>query len=493
MTGAATKRLAIAALVTLVACALAAAQVSSAPAESGSAMSSKQGKKKGKKKKKKKNKKKGKQGPQGPQQPAQPQQPPQPQDTAAPDSETLRAVFVGNNWEGTADILSFDAQAGKFTPIARLNIIPDEDQEMSDIAMSPDKLAFFLAIRMGVGEGNDQFVDDMYSTNDGRLLVVSRPSFADVIGLDLATGEIVWEFSMEGYRSDHMGVSPDGQHVAVSDSTGNVVHVLEMATGEEAWQFPSGDSPHENTYSRDGSRIFHASIGRVYTPTDQHVLAPSKGAEYFQIVDAEGENRGEMIRRITNMGQKIEDDTCGPDAVADKCYSDMSSAIRPMAISPDERFIYFQVSFFHGFIEYDVANDRVLRVAELPDLYGLPRETYILDSAHHGIAMDAAGTKLCVAGTMSDYAAIVSRTDFEDVTFFQKEDGARSYWSTTSADGGHCFVSWSGLDSVAAINYETEQVVDEITVGDPDDGRRAHPQRVRTGVVRTEWAAAQGG
>jgi DNA-binding beta-propeller fold protein YncE len=342
---------------------------------------------------------------------------------------------------------------------------------------------------MGVGEGNDQFVDDMYSTNDGRLLVVSRPSFADVIGMDLATGEIVWEFPMEGYRSDHMGVSPDGTRVAVSDSTGNKVHILEMATGEKVLEFPSGDSPHENTYSRDGSRIFHASIGRVYTPTDQHVLAPSKGLEFFQIVDA---NSGQILRRIENMGQKIEDDTCGPDAVAGKCYQDMSSAIRPMAISPDERFIYFQVSFFHGFFEYDVENDRVLRVAELPDLYGGPRETYILDSAHHGIAMDEAGTKLCVAGTMSDYAAIVSRTDFEDVTFFQKEQDARSYWSTTSADGEHCFVSWSGTDSISAINYETEQAVDEIAVGDPDDGRRAHPQRVRTGVVPDDWVPPAG-
>src|SRR3712207_8112286 len=51
-----------------------------------------------------------------------------------------------------------------------------------------------------VGEGNDQFVDDMFSSPDGRFLYVSRPSFADVVGIDLATQRIVWRAKVDGYR-----------------------------------------------------------------------------------------------------------------------------------------------------------------------------------------------------------------------------------------------------------------------------------------------------
>ncbi len=72
----------------------------------------------------------------------------------------------------------------------------------------------------------------------------------------------------------------------------------------------------------------------------------------------------------------------------------MSSAVRPMALSPDERYVYFQVSFFHGFVEYDFKQDRVTRVAKLPiseESRDLPREAYLLDSAHHGIAMNGDG------------------------------------------------------------------------------------------------------
>ena len=74
--------------------------------------------------------------------------------------------------------------------------------------------------------------------------------------------------------------------MAVSASTGNVVHILDMQTGQQVGVFPSGDSPHENTYSEGGDRIYHASIGLVYTPADQPVVDTSKGARYFQIVDA---------------------------------------------------------------------------------------------------------------------------------------------------------------------------------------------------------------
>jgi hypothetical protein len=70
------------------------------------------------------------------------------------------------------------------------------------------------------------------------------------------------------------------------DSTARKVHALDTATGAKVGEFASSDSPHENNYSEDGSRIFHASIGMVYTPADQPVADSTKGDRWFQIVDA---------------------------------------------------------------------------------------------------------------------------------------------------------------------------------------------------------------
>src|SRR5690606_11979399 len=169
------------------------------------------------------------------------------------DAPPREVMFVGNNWEGTTTVV--DARTHE--PIRTIDTIPDRGERMLEIATSPDKLAFYLAIRMGVGEGNDQYTDDMFTTHDGRLVAVSRPSFADVVGIDLATGKVRWRFPMEGYRADHMGVSPDGRRLLVSDSTANKVHELNIFTGKKLREFPSGDTPHENNYTADGRRIFH--------------------------------------------------------------------------------------------------------------------------------------------------------------------------------------------------------------------------------------------
>jgi DNA-binding beta-propeller fold protein YncE len=391
--------------------------------------------------------------------------------SAAPEPSAVRQVlFVGNNWDGTADVVT---PTPPLQRLGRINVIPDREQRMAEIQTSPDKLAYFLAVRELIGEGHDQFVDDMYTTQDGRLLVVSRPSFADVVGIDIATDEIVWRFPVDGYRSDHMAVSPDGDRVAVSASTANVVHILDIHTGQEVGRFPSGDSPHENVYSKDGERIFHASIGRVYTPTDQPAMDSTKGERYFQIVDAD---TNQILRRI-DMGKKL--DEAG--------YPNMSAAVRPMTFSPNERFVYFQVSFFHGFVEYDLQQNRVTRVVNLPisqEAQDTPREQYLLDSAHHGIAMNPEGTRICVAGTMSDYATIVSRRTMRHQALVST--GEKPYWATLSGNGQQCFVSWSGSDRISAIDFDTGKQVDAIQVGD-------HPQRMRLGFVRDDWAAAQTG
>ena len=198
----------------------------------------------------------------------------------------LREVmFVGNNWDGTADVLR---SSGDYARLGRINVIPDKTKRLAEIYLNPIRLAFFLGIRLGPGEGHDQFVDDLYSTPDGSALVASRPSFADVVSIDLATGAVKWRFPVSGFRADHMAVSPDGARVAISASTSNKVHVLDIFTGRELGNFSTGDKPHENIFSADGRYLWNMSIGEVTTDLDDPFWDFTKGDRRITIADTTG-------------------------------------------------------------------------------------------------------------------------------------------------------------------------------------------------------------
>ena len=406
-------------------------------------------------------------------------------------------MFVGNNWAGTATIV--DARSLQVLKTG-VNLIPDKRQELTDIALSPVRLAYYLLVQQGPGEGHDQYVDDMFTTNDGRYLAVSRPSFSDVVWIDVAkaaagrTDSIVREQQMDGYRTDHMGLSPDGRRLLVSDSTKAQVIEFSMVDetvggqqvrmGDRLRTFVSGETPHESNYSPDGSRIYHASIGKVYTPGDDPLLDGLKGDRWFEIVD----NADFSVTQRWDMGKEL----------AEAGYPRMSAAVRPMAVSPDQRFLYFQVSFFHGYVEFDTQapdvdgkvgytlggipeprTGAVTRVVPLPNrVPNLLRELYVNDSAHHGLSMNDAGTTLCAAGTMDDYAALVDRATSSYKIFDTASTGhdyLKPYW-TTAGPGNTCWISLSGSDAVSVLDFDTQQELAFLPVGD-------HPQRIRHGYV----------
>ncbi|GAB2659157.1 YncE family protein [Prescottella soli] len=377
-------------------------------------------------------------------------------------------LFVGNNWEGTADVIK---STGSYDKLGRINMIPDKDERLREIYLNPVKLAFYLGIRATAGEGHDQFVDDMYTTPDGSAVVASRPSFADVVSIDLTSGKINWRFPVSGFRADHMAVSPDGTRVAVSASTSNTVHVLDIATGTQVGSFATGDKPHENVFTDGGRYLWNMSIGEVNTPLDAPELDFTKGDRRITIVDAQTFQTVKVI----NMRDRL-------DAFGRK---DLSNSVRPVAFSPDERTLYFQVSFFNGFVEYDIAADRITRIKELPKnpATNPDRTTWVNDSRHHGMSINRDGSKLCIAGTMDDYVTTVDTTTLQESALVP---AGKPYWATVNGDGTQCVISESANDTVSAIDFATGQKVATVPVGD-------HPQRVRLGHVPAGWTAPTGG
>lgn len=349
-------------------------------------------------------------------------------------------MFVGNNWDGTVDLVD----ARTFTKYQRIDVVGDLEERKA--SMTPDQLVAMLVIRQTAGEGHDQLVDDIMVSPDGRTMYVSRPSLGDVSAFDVATGEQLWVRRVDGYRSDHMALSPDGRTLLVSATTANVVDAVDTATGSITGRFESGDFPHENQYSPDGKTIYNATIGNVVAPDDP-LLDAAKGRRWLTIADAETLRVREVI--------------------------DFGVGIRPFVVMPDQRTMYAQLSFHNGFIEYDLHERRRTRTVHLPlseEAKQLRRDEYPLDSAHHGLTVNGDHSKICDAGTISDYAAILSVPSLTVDRIVPT--GKKPYWAATSPDGKHCFLSNSDSDDISVVSFDNPREIARIPVGD-------HPQRVR--------------
>lgn len=377
-------------------------------------------------------------------------------------ANSKQVFFVGNNWDGTVTVIR---PSGDFGKIGVVNMIPDRKERLLEIHLNPVKLIAYTYIQQTAGEGNDQLVDDMYSTPDGQSIVASRPSFADVVSINIKTGKINWRTPVEGFRADHMAVSPDGQRVAVSASSGNVVHVLDIHTGKELGRFVTGDKPHENIYFAGGTKILNSAIGNVETSMDAQWQDFTKGKRFITIADA---NNYKVLKKI--------DFRPALDAFGRK---DLSNSVRPMVLSKDESKLY-EVSFFNGLVEYDLKTDKVTRIGQLPGSSTIPkdRSKWVNDSRHHGLSISADGEKLCVAGTMDDYATIVDRQSLKAGKLIP---AGKPYWATRSPDGKSCVISESETDVVTVIDFATGEKVRSVPVGN-------HPQRVRLGYAPSDWS-----
>ncbi|MCZ4119695.1 YncE family protein [Streptomyces sp. H39-S7] len=384
-------------------------------------------------------------------------------------ADPLREVlFVGNNWDGTADVVR---STGTFAKVGHVNVIPDKAQRLTEIYLNPIRLAIYLAIQQGPGEGHDQYVDDMYTTPDGRSVVVSRPSFGDVVSLDLATGKVNWRYPVSGYRSDHMALSPDGRRVVVSASLANAAYVIDIETGRQLGSFPTGAKPHENVFTHDGRYLWNMSIGEVQTNLDDPLWDWTKGDRHITVVD------GATYQPVRTIDMRARLNAFG--------RSDLSNAVRPVAFSPDWSKLYFQVSFFNGFVEYSVATDKITRVKTLPvnPATNPDRTTWPNDSRDHGLSMSPDGAKLCVAGTVDDYATVVDRATLQEGPLVP---ASKPYWATLSGDGKSCVISESGANQITAIDFATGQKILSVPVG-------YHPQRVRLGHVAADWTGPAAG
>ncbi|MEM1112219.1 MAG: hypothetical protein AAGI11_09960 [Pseudomonadota bacterium] len=291
------------------------------------------------------------------------------------------------------------------------------------------------------------YADDIIVLDDGDTAIISRPFPRDVSAYSLTSGELLWriptnetlgklvpgmEYPVVG-RPDHMTLGPKGKRLYVSILNELGVVVIDIASQTIIGFVLTGEGPHNVKINSDNTRGY---VGHVYgdrfTEFDPQTLQVVEQHEFVE-------------------------------------------GVRPFLKLPDGEKFAMQLDKLHGFIIYDVPTKTVLKTVHLPEIN--PHQADFPHTAHHGLALSGSGDRLCVAGTVSDYTAIIDYPSLERRAIVNTP--GQPSWAIPSSDGKLCFVSARKSDVVSVIDFDTGSLVSEITLK-----KGSYPQRMWTGPVR---------
>jgi DNA-binding beta-propeller fold protein YncE len=339
-----------------------------------------------------------------------------------------QVALVANAEDGTVSILD----ARSFRMLRSLNVVPDG---IAPSAATGDPPLAPLNHALITGVGGVNVAQDLDLSPDGRMLYVSRGHRGDVAAFDLATGAMRWKLAVPGLRADHMTISDDGRRLFVSAMTANVVVAIDTAAHAIVASARTGQWPHDNHVSH--GRLYNSSIGTIVVPDPARAAIPP--APYQLTVLDPATMR--VLRAFS-----------------------FDRGIRPTAFTADGRTMYAQRSLESSVMRVRLADGRIERIGQLPVRPGTTEEDYDFEAPHHGLALSGDERTLCVAGRVSDYAALVDAATLRPRAIVPVPDAPG--WAATTPDGRHCVLANNRADNLSVVSYATGREVARVRGGD---------------------------
>jgi len=354
---------------------------------------------------------------------------------ARPTAAAHQVLLVANSDVGTVTLI--DAHTLK--PMGEINVIPD-----GDTPQDPAQAAVYPAIKARQGVN---FAQGIAISPGGQTLYVSRGYLGDVAGLDIATGRLSWRLQTSSLRADHVALSPDGRRLFVSALTSNQVQVIDTASHAFVGSFATGDWPHVLGFSPDGRYLYNGSLGNQLAP---------QGLDGNKQITVADSTTLQVLRTYP-----------------------FQAGVRPFVVTPDGNTMFVQLSYLNGFVVLDLPSGRVVTTVHLPVSgpgASMRQQDYPNQAAHHGIDLSPDGKYVCDAGTISNYVALVSRSDLTPAAIIPVGDQPAE--AETSLDGRYCFVTDRGpaSNTVSVISYAEGREVARIPVG-------RHPQEEQEATI----------
>nr|NIU35923.1 beta-propeller fold lactonase family protein [Gemmatimonadota bacterium]NIV82847.1 beta-propeller fold lactonase family protein [Gemmatimonadota bacterium]NIY39519.1 beta-propeller fold lactonase family protein [Gemmatimonadota bacterium] len=310
--------------------------------------------------------------------------------------------------------------------------------------------------------------------------------------IDPATNQVVAE--IDGIPLPH-GVSyhPDGSAIYVSNEHDHTLDVVSTKTLEVRKQIPLTDGPNNIAVTPDGRKLYVAII---------------RGEGGVDVIDTGSETN---VRHIPTVGG-VHNVFATPDGrhvvaghIGDRTLTVIETAtdrpvwsiefqeggVRPMEfdVHPDgsTKYIYVEISGWHGFYVVDFETREVVKKVKNPDL-PLSRvdNDALQGSPSHGLARTPDGRTLWVASKPHNSVYAYSLPDHE--LLGRVGVGHHPDWLVPTPDSRHLYAANAGSGDVSVVERETLEEIARIPVGHTP--KRAHAMVLDGEVPWEEEATA---
>jgi len=265
---------------------------------------------------------------------------------------------------------------------------------------------------------------------------IALPASQNVIFITIETdpGELVWLDPVSdkvvrrmnvGPRPNQLAVTPDGKLAFIPVEDGNW-EIVDTEAAKIIGRIHTSGRPHNTLCSADGKRMYLAPMAKSATDNPRVVF----------IVDV-------ASRKV--MGKL-----------------NFSDAVRPIALSRDEKRFYANIDNLIGVEVADVSEPKLIhRIAAniSPDQRSIPSRSHGI-----GIRPDQKELWTCDVNHHQVYVFDISGDIPRQIATIPM--GGEVYWLTFTPDGAICYVSVQGKNRVAAVDTASKKILARIPSGE---------------------------
>ena len=298
--------------------------------------------------------------------------------------------------------------------------------------------------------------------------IIQTNSAGDEVSIiDPATNKVVGVIN--GIEVNHGATfAPDGSHYYISNEAESTLDVVDPKSLKVVRSIKLSGHPNNISISKDGKRVYVSiavrpgAVDVIDTASMERVKSiPVDGAVHNTYVTPDGKYvvAGSIpSKTITVIDQKTETPVWSLK---------MDAGIRPMTFStnPDgsTKWIFAQLSDFHGFAVIDFATHKEVNRIKLPETPAGKTAVHEGGNISHGMAVTSDGKTLVVDSTLNSALYMYSLPDLK--LLGSADVGMAPDWVTLTPDGKKAYVANAGANSVSVIDIASRKEVTRIPVG----------------------------